>query len=195
MARRLPQVAYEAPSAQDVAKGRVIHCVDCDRPWPLWLGVAALHRCVNHARVWQSERARAHRGGWRQHLGQEDARVLLAKQDGRCASCSRQISLTKAPPARADVREGCVVAFVCPKCLKLIGYGDELEPVARYLRRRPLLEKLPGKTSQRAARTWHARETSQTLARAEIVEAIGTNTELEAEVDQIIASATRKRTK
>jgi hypothetical protein len=96
----------------------------------------------------------------------------------------------RSPTARADVRDGLVVALVCPDCLKLIGFGDQIDTVARYLRRRGSLS---GRRSKEV-RVERRVSVRQTLAHAELVTAPA-NAELEAEVDQMIANATRIRPK
>jgi hypothetical protein len=97
----------------------------------------------------------------------------------------------RTPTARADIRDDLVVALVCPECLKIIGFGDAVETVARYLRRRSALNgrRSVGSHSERRRVSVH-----QTLSQTELA-APPANAELEAEVDRMIANATRIRPK
>lgn len=152
---RKPKNGYVPPTADDRKYGNFLHCVECERDWPLQFTVPSLDRCVNCARDWwraQKTERTGHR--WSKYgLTPTDVLEMLSEQSSRCAICSKAITAEKCHVDH-DHSTGAIRGLLCKRCNCSIGHFDEdpviLRMAATYIERH---RNKPSPTRPRVMRT------------------------------------------
>ena len=112
---RVGEIPYRAPTAEERAAGRDVHCSRCERDWPLALAVRERGLCKNHDRERRRESARAARS-----RAPDAVRTrFLEAQSGACAVCVQIFDSDKKAIFSCDAT-GTPRGLVCGRCNKLV---------------------------------------------------------------------------
>lgn len=94
---REPELRHAAPTAQERARGDVVHCEVCKLDWAAAHADRSRRLCLNHARARVRDAVLALREWRRDHAPSDEERaVLLDAQKNACAICVEPVG-TKMP--------------------------------------------------------------------------------------------------